>query len=87
MIEPTAEQCSSNARVEQDGKRLFAAWYPQMGGYVGRCWIELCGGCFEVYIWHDGEFPISGGNPTILHHCDAEQFIRFGETVRRLEQQ
>jgi hypothetical protein len=25
--------------------------------------------------------------PTLLHQCDAEQFVRFGETVARLQRE
>lgn len=85
--EPTSEQCSANAEV---GKRMWAAWYPQMGGYVGKCVVEDLGGCFDVWVWHDGEFAFGGEqeeapSPAHLHHCDPEQFIRFGETVKRLQ--
>jgi hypothetical protein len=44
--------------------------------------------CFDVWIWHDGEFPFDpddvdnrGRRPTCLHHCNAEQFITFGQLV------
>jgi len=74
--------------VEREGRRFLACWYPQMGGYVGRCLVEVLptvpdGYCFEVYVWHDGEFPFEEGTPRQLHHCDPEQFIHFGEIVRR----
>jgi len=41
---------------------------------------------FDVYVWHDGDFPFTGSNriPTRVHHCCAQQFIRFGETVIKL---
>ena len=68
-------------------KPLVAAWYPQMGGYVGKCWLSLRGpdDCFVAYVFHDGEFPFDDGRaPRALHHCDARQFIAFGELVERL---
>jgi hypothetical protein len=86
--EPTLEECSSNARVGPG----HACWYPQMGGYVARAVVVPNGSvnaCFDVAIWHDGEFPFSGdtdpGRQCIwLHHCDPEQFVRFGEWVKTL---
>jgi hypothetical protein len=88
--EPTPEECSANATVQGPYERAsFACWYPQMGGYVGKCVIAPEGnGCFDAYIWHDGEFPFEGEgdgrSPVVLHHCDPEQFIRFGELVKKL---
>lgn len=90
---PTYEEIKENAIV--DG--CMAAWYPQMGGYVGKCWVRM--GCYnnlpptvtpgmDVLVYHDGEFPIDpdvsryGGlpnNPIELHHCGADQFVRFGQ--------
>jgi hypothetical protein len=96
MREPTSEECSANAPYECNGRKGFAAWYPQMGGYVGRCVVLTDrrgtlgpGGnpadCFDVIIWHDGAFPLTEGDeraPAHLHHCDPEQFIAFGTLVR-----
>lgn len=88
MREPTHDECSTHAEVEADGRRGFAAWYPQMGGYVSHCIIIPGDGCFDVYVWHDGDFPfaddLDGGPPRELHHCDADQFIQFGELANRL---
>lgn len=81
---PTSEQCSAGEILEHDGKRYLATWYPQMGGYAGMCLVELSNKtkCFDVAVWHDGEFPFeTGDRPVILHHCDADQFIRFGALV------
>lgn len=67
----------------------FAIWYPQMGGYSGKAVVRpLPEGCFDMWIWHAGEFPLSDGevsSPFHLHHCDAEQFIRFGQQVQSIE--
>lgn len=92
--EPTPEQCTANARVADfAGMPAYATWYPQMGGYVGKAVVVPdSGGCFEAYIWHDGEFPFKGSGdytdetrePVNLHHCMAEQFIEFGELMRKL---
>ncbi len=100
--EPTADQCEANAKVfENDHVIGYAIWYPQMGGYVGKAvvlldkeWSEQengCrfGGCFDAFVWHDGEFPFSGEDgdqPVRLHHCDPEQFVDFGETVAKLNE-
>lgn len=90
---PTADQCNGNEQLEPiRGMSCWAAWYPQMGGYAARCIIRDCGsGCFDVYVWHDGEFPFSDespwvddAEPVILHHCNPGQFVRFGVTVKEL---
>ena len=49
------------------------------------------GGCIEMYVWHDGSFPFNEDDsddrqPAHLHHCDAEQFIRFGQKLHELNQ-
>lgn len=88
--EPTADQCSANARFELASGRVgYATWWPQMGGYVGRC-IVVVGGCFEVFVWHDGEFPFSGLNdrqrgrtPIHIHIDDPGQWVRFGEQLEQ----
>jgi hypothetical protein len=86
---PTPEQCSSKASIQFAGRTLTAAWYPQMGGSGSACLIEKdSSGCFDVWVWHDGEFPFGEGDerePAFLHHCDPEQFIRFGELVRSIK--
>lgn len=90
LREPTSEQCSEGALVHEDADYEHRAiWYPQMGGYVGRAVAvipksaALDGGdpCFDVHVWHDGEFPFGGSSPRELHHCAHEQFTRFGETI------
>lgn len=91
MREPTADQCSTCGAVEVTSPSVgFAAWYPQMGGYVGKCVVSYsqgddgCLGCFDATVWHDGEFPFDeedGRGPVRLHHCSAAQFIAFGLEV------
>lgn len=88
--EPTSDQCSNGEILTHDGHRYLATWYPQMGGYGAHCLVELgtnetnTDRCFDVLVWHDGEFPFSDGEPpNRLHHCSAGQFIRFGETVAK----
>lgn len=81
---PSPEQCSANAPVLVNGQPGFAIWYPQMGGYVGTAVVVDAGGCFNAFVWHDGEFPFERGNPRELHHCNPAQFTRFGNTVARL---
>ncbi len=92
--EPTGKQCSQKAKVyESDNQVGYACWYPQMGGYVGKAVIMFFKptkpgdepGCFDAYVWHDGDFPFHDGQyPVRLHHCGAEQFIEFGRDVLRL---
>ena len=83
--EPTSEACSAKTQAAWGGRRCFACWYPQMGGYCGKCVVVDGGngGCFDVYVWHDGEFPFEGDErePVHLHHCVAEQFSNFGNAV------
>ncbi len=94
--EPTAEQCSAHETVYEDECNFgVAILYPQMGGYVGKAVAvfgkaddgdtadDMENQCFDVYVWHDGEFPFHDGeDPVVLHHCSAEQFVRFGESMR-----
>ena len=87
MRKPTAEECTANTVVNG----LMAIWYPQMGGYVGMAWIDTFAldpdreyPCFEAYIYHDGDFPFHNDQePVSLHHCMADQFIIFGEKVKK----
>lgn len=92
---PTGNQCNENALIpapegSPEGLVFRAGWYPQMGGYAARCVVvaplgvddDGDTGCFEVYVWHDGEWPFHNGEqPRHLHHCDAQQFIEFGQWV------
>jgi hypothetical protein len=89
---PSAEQCCKNEKVHDDECHVgYAIWYPQMGGYVG-CAIAVFpkdpedrDPCIDVYIWHDGEFPFDNDRqPAIIHHCSADQFISFGNTLKHL---
>ncbi len=93
LLAPTSQQCSDNSIVNVDGVKYTAAWYPQMGGYVGKCLItpesSTMGPCFQVYVWHDGAFPFDddygdGVGPVSLHHCAADQFIEFGELLNKV---
>lgn len=83
--EPTAEQCSQEATICEDEESIaFACWYPQMGGYAGKAIVETqkSDSCFDVFVWHDGEWPFHEGEPpTPMHHCCPEQFIEFGKLV------
>lgn len=42
-------------------------------------------GCFDVHVWHDGEFPIADGEPHRYHYCDATQLVDFGLGVLALQ--
>lgn len=96
LQEPTSEQCTANEQVfEDDTTKGYAIWYPQMGGYVGKAVALIPKGvgrneCFEVLVWHDGEFPFAGEggvNPVCLHHCMADQFIDFGTKIKILQKE
>lgn len=97
--EPTSEQIRDNAKVAEDEHEVaFACWYPQMGGYAGKCVVVFSKKsdddhppCFTALVWHDGEFPFSdddmqGQNPRRIHHCSAKQFVAFGDLVGKLQQ-
>ncbi len=90
--EPTTEQLEAKSTFQWNGMDCMAIWYPQMGGYVGRAvavrQLTNVGrsdehACFDVYVWHDGEFPFSetDGTPRKIHHCVADQFVDFGEQL------
>lgn len=84
--EPTSEQCSFRATLfENEHEIAYATWYPQMGGYFGKCVVVAGKGsssCFDAYIWHDGDWPIhEDEDPTRIHHCNPKQFIDFGKEV------
>lgn len=88
MKPPTPEQIEARAPVSVPGETAFATWYPQMGGYVGKCVVSWEAGdrewphCFAASVWHDGDFPFEDGrDPATLHHCDPLQFVRFGVEV------
>ena len=70
--EPTGDECDENKVVYTDSNHIgYALWYPQMGGYHGKCVAVMqkqsveylhgsaMGTCIELYIWHDGEFPFT----------------------------
>lgn len=87
--QPTGDQCNENAVLHEDENSIvFACWYPQMGGYASKAIVEAtkeaCSSndCFDVHIWHDGDWPFHDGqNPDKIHHCSANQFINFGKLV------
>lgn len=90
--QPTAEQCNKRALVAEDEDEVrFATWHPQWGGYTGKCIVQIgkmtnnigdsdYPGCFEVWNWHDGEFP-SKDYVDEKHYCSPEQLIRFGVEI------
>lgn len=87
---PTAEECEKQTQGAWNGFTTLACWYPQMGGYVARAVairpivnpeVDPASSCVDVFIWHDGDFPFEGRAPLRMHHCSAEQFITFGETL------
>lgn len=82
IVEPTAEQCTVRAQVGE-GR---ACWYPQMGGYAAKAIVFPDSGCADVWVWHDGSFPFAGedGSPAVLHHCNGDQFVAFGEFLREV---
>lgn len=89
LIEPTSDQCSEQAIVENARDKVsFAAWHPQWGGYFSHALVtfgkmtnssEDNPGCFDVANFHDGEFP--SRTPDHKHYCSAGQLIDFGLSV------
>lgn len=91
FTEPTSEQCEKRVVLfDRDGQIAWATFrYPQMGGYCSKAIIIANKGdensCFDIYIWHDSEFPFGDGQkPVEIHHCDAEQFVEFGKEVMNM---
>ena len=91
--EPTADDCTQMADLPlPDGRTATALWWPQMGGYVGRCLAALDDdGCIDLWVWHDGEFPFPGlhdrlwgRQPVELHVDDPEDFVRFGNQLNTI---
>jgi hypothetical protein len=94
--QPTAEECRKCAAFETNEIGTWYAMYsPQFGGYVGRTAVfiyhnvdntvwhhNVDNTCFEVAVWHDGEF--GADYPAHFHCCSADQFIQFGQKVRSL---
>lgn len=88
---PTDEQLAGNACIVEDGRSYIASWYPQLGGYSAKAWVEFDLGpdnsCFDVHIFHDGDFPRNDEPPSLsFHHCSADQFIRFGALVNKMQE-
>lgn len=100
LKEPSSDECYKNTQVyETENQVGYAIWYPQMGGYSSHAVVVMYkhgtdgpveDNCFDAYIWHDGNFPFSDSPdkdkmPASLHHCSPNQFIKFGNTVLKLE--
>lgn len=102
ISEPTAEQCTANEKVFGDQNTIgYGIWYPQMRGrqvqaYIGKAVAiidkatdtdDCSDDCFDVLVWHDGEFPFGDGDkePVRLHHCSAAQFIQFGQEIQAMQ--
>lgn len=90
FTEPTDEDCRHKKVVASDfTHKVIAMYYPQMGGYTSKCLISFAHGgvdmCFDALIWHNGQFPFEAcdGNPARIHHCSPDQFIAFGESIKK----
>lgn len=84
---PTPEQCEANAEVDVPacGKGV-AFWHPQWGGYTARAIMVPYenGDCFDVYVWHDGEFPRNDKPPREYHYCDSDQLRKMADLADRI---
>ena len=101
---PTSEQCENKERVFENAHKVgYALWYPKMADALARAvavfdkdWVEqengsCIGGCVDVYVWHDGEFPFCGEGPesrepVLLHFCQPDMFIEFGVALTALNE-
>lgn len=89
---PKSKQCNNNQRVIYESlggtkHDAIAFWYPQMGGYTAKAvaWRED-GGCFNIAVWHNGNFPFQNDEPPrYLHHCSASDFIHMGEILQEAD--
>jgi hypothetical protein len=88
MKAPTNEQCEARACYDTPNDRKgYAFWHPQWGGYSGKAILVPMNGCFNVYIWHDGEFPIDDEDePYCYHYCSVDQLVEFGDFAKMVVQ-
>lgn len=93
--EPTSTQCSDHTELTWSGdgteRHGTACWYISMGGFGAKAVAEVDQDrCLNVHVWHDGQFPftdddeINPRSPLMLHHCDGNEFVRFGEFLNGL---
>jgi hypothetical protein len=95
--EPTYDQLDAHAQIQSSiGRTGTACWYPQMGGFSAKAIVTPDAECFDVFVWHDGDFPFrtdsddwhpsAGEDLSVreLHHCSAEQFVDFGQMLLSL---
>ena len=87
---PQGDLNTNSSISSKSGEYAYSTWHPQWGGYVGRCIVEFGTqgshsddfNCFEVYNWHDGEFPTTDPNEFVhFHYCCPEQLIEFAIVV------
>lgn len=77
---------ASTNHVDEDG--ALWTWLPRVGGYVSPCRVVSCDihagvdACFDVDVYHDGEFPTDHPEIT-LHFCAHEQLTAFAELVAK----
>jgi len=87
VTKPTGEQCEENAKIDMGFGGLFgfAFFHPQWGGYTGHGILIPLGGpgsCFDVYVWHDGEFPLD--SPKLYHYCASIQLRDMADFADRV---
>ena len=89
MTEPTATQCRDREKVMHDGIEYTAFWHFQWGGYCGRALLSVMksSDCFDVYVWHDGDFPYSDELPKKYHYCGIDQVRDFCKFVERKQKE
>ena len=87
MIQPTSPECTAHVVMDTPLGKGHACWYPQMGGYTSHAIAVFIRPCWEIYVWHDGEFPFAQGeDPAEMHHCSAPQFTQFGQLLESWEE-
>ena len=87
MRPPTADEIRNESIVNFDGLDYKAFWFPQLGGYCGKAWLDVRdennNDCFDVYLYHDGAFPFDDKDPVNLHFCDVDQIKDFYKFVQK----
>ncbi len=85
MREPNSAECFAGTTIDTPVGEGRACWYPQIGGHAAHAIAVFTRLCWDIYIWHDGEFSFTGERPVEMHHCEAAQFTRFGQLLESWE--
>ena len=91
-----SDACKRKLVTKDGGWTRAWMWHPQWGGYTSHSRVSFGGttypqspdgtgppGCFDVDVYHDGEFP-SDEVEFDLHYCDPMQLVRYGLDIYEL---